>query len=168
MLTKDECFYALKNKCTVTNELYDFSLNHKDWYTQTKNDKYSFLQCKVPDSIAERDIVLNAFLKLNKRASIYLVPSWVYYTMHEDTYRTCAINLSLSNYDSTTFFNVGRFRRNQIHIHELKYEQDTYYAFNTKVRHAVLNKDKDRYVVSIGITDMSYQGLINKIINDKL
>jgi hypothetical protein len=96
------------------------------------------------------------------------MPAWVYYSMHTDTHRSCAINLSLHEYDSTTFFNVGRFRRNQVHIHELKYEKDTYYLFNTRVRHAILNKDNDRYVVSIGFNNISYDNLLDNIIKNNL
>jgi hypothetical protein len=164
MLLKEKCFYPIKTKCSVTNELQNFALSHKDWYTETKNDKYSFLQCKVPEQIIEKDYVLKTFCSnSNKHCAIYLMPANVYYTMHIDTYRKCAINLALDNYDSITFFKTGIFRRNQIHFHELNYEKDTYYIFNTTVKHGVLNRNNDRYVLSIGFNDIEYQSLIDRV-----
>jgi hypothetical protein len=53
---------------------------------------------------------------------------------------------------------------------ELNYKPHTYYAFNTKEPHSVVNLDKPRYLFSLEFNDSSftYKDLVSYIKNDLL
>lgn len=155
-LTKEDCFFPLKKKSPITSELLAYSQSVNDWESSTMSNKFSFLQSEIPSELVERDDVLKA-ISAFKKPHIYMMPAWTYYSLHTDTYRGVAINMAFAEYDAVSFFRAGSFRRNQMHIHELQYEVGTYYLFNTQVRHAVVNRGTDRWVVSAGIPGLSYE-----------
>ena len=155
--TQEDCFVELDYTCTIREELFEYAKTITDWETATENGKYSFAQCYAPLDIIKKDPFLSLF---NPR--ILKLSANTYYALHKDSYRQSAVNMLLSPCDSTTFFRVGDNRRNQYFICELEYKLDCLYVFNTQIKHAVLNKSSDRYMLSIGFTD-SFENLVSRL-----
>jgi hypothetical protein len=72
-----------------------------------------------------------------------------WYDWHTDETRQCAINMLIEGTDSQTFFG-NRISRDIVELTELTYEPLQYYLINTQQKHAVLNLNNTRYMLSIG------------------
>lgn len=149
-----DCFLKLNSKCTVTEKLRLFALSNTDWSSYSDKKGMTFEAIVVPQELIELDPILYFFweLKQKKPLLIFRLPAWTFYKLHKDDRRGAAINLPLDDYDSITFFDVGDYRKNQQKIVELKFEPNQYVLINTQIRHGVINKGKDRYLLSIGLS----------------
>jgi hypothetical protein len=147
-------YYKLNEKCKIRKELLEYAISNVNW---DPKENLTFLQTSIPKELIEKDLLLlNLANTLGRHydigVRIFKMPSWVYYNLHTDAYRPCAINMLLNDIsDSVSFFETASFRIGQIAIQELKYETDCLYLFNTQIKHAVLNKNEDRYVLSIAM-----------------
>lgn len=153
VFTQKDCFTKLKIESTCRQALYEYALTIKDWEIATQNDKFSFLQAEIPYSIVKNDKVISSIAtKFRVGARIFKMPKNTYYSLHRDGWRGSTVNMLLNDSaDSTTFFEINNFRRYQVNVINLKYEQNCYYLLNTRIRHAVINLDQDRFVFSMGL-----------------
>lgn len=153
--TQDHCFYKLKTKSTCREKLFNFATNSIDWTSSTRNDKYSFLQITVPNELICDDPVFQALENFNQKKvhpRIFKMPEKIYYALHIDSWRGAALNLLLNpSSKSVAFYNCGHFRTSQVHIEPVDYQMDTYYLLNTQIKHAVINLESDRYMLSLGL-----------------
>ena len=146
-----ECFYKLNVKSECRQKLLEYALSVEDWLEDTNNNQLTFLQKKVPINLVADDPVLGRLIKEDTRIKIFKTLANTFYHPHKDSHRGAAINLILNNdYNSHTFFTIGKYRTSQSHIKYLDYEKDTYYLLNTQIPHAVLTLNSDRYVLSFG------------------
>lgn len=73
-----------------------------------------------------------------------------FYRFHVDDFRGAALNLLLDGWDSQTYFSNTEEDPYLTEITELKYAQNKMYLLNTQIKHAVVNKNNLRYVLSMG------------------
>ncbi len=176
-LSQDALFLPLKTKCKVTADLMEWVKSMPSTYEEwTPTQGRTFMQKHVPDSIIKRDPILSHFREhLGPRAlAVLWMTPLTHYEMHIDKHRACGINFLL-NYedgsDSVSYFETGPFipgvRTRACHYCELQYEPDTFYAFNTHARHAVMNGANNRYVGTIAMP-CEYAALVAHIKKNNL
>lgn len=140
-------FKALPQKSSIFAELYYAVINAQptDWVPY-----YNFHAMPVSDEIVLRDPVLSQLRK--KRdfiAGVVALPPDTCYSWHVDTDRSAAINMLLyDNGCSRCLFAPQEFDVVTPFV-ELRYAPATYYAFNTKALHTVLNFNEPRFLFSL-------------------
>ncbi len=177
-LPQDALFLPLKTKCRVTADLMEWVKSMPATYEEwTPSRGKTFMQKRVPESIVKRDPILSHFhehLGPKGALTVLWMTPHTHYEMHVDYHRECGINFLL-NYDdgsdSVSYFETGPFIPGVVtrahHFCELQYEQDTFYAFNTHVRHAVMNGANNRYVGTIAMP-CDYAALVAHIKKNNL
>jgi len=137
-------YYEIPAKSLIAKELFEYALNTKNW-----QDYYNFKATQVPEEILLKDpFLVNLFLKHPFLAGIVQLSPYVCYDWHTDTRRGVGLNMILTpDIKSSCLFAEGEGA--QFKFQELCYKPDTYYLFNTQVRHTVINFDKPRYLFTL-------------------
>lgn len=154
---QNDCYIKLNLPLGDILELiyYEFNNNITKFYTSTykmrRIDLSKSLKQKIqsilPYNIADCGIFHNA-------------PNFVY-NWHTDKQRKCAINMLLV--EKNELFVTKFFYNNQ--FIETDYEKDIPILFNTQVPHFVTNNSRDlnRYILSLGCIDESYEQVKTKL-----
>jgi hypothetical protein len=151
----DNCFVKLTPKSTVRKELLELCTNDNSWIDPVVG---TFLQKKPPKDIIFKDPFLKHICEnyisgygFEECVHIFMIKPWTHYMMHTDVFRSSSINLLINDYtDSISYFQASKpYNKLHIGIKELNYEKDSYYLFNSKIPHAVTNREPARYVLSI-------------------
>ena len=123
-----------------------------------------------PDIWREEEILCS----LDKEFGFTLVglqkmPPYFNYNWHVDVTRGCGLNMLLSDGESHTFFAKPSRDDHRLmlgsnsSITQLKYEPDSFYAFNTRKLHCVYNLEKPRYIFTCEFSrengELSYERL---------
>ena len=90
------------------------------------------------------------------------------YKWHFDTGRNASINIVVDGFDSMCLFGDPALGNKFVNLTALNYKPNTYYLLNVKKFHSVYNFSNLRYVVSLGITDLSYQDTVEYLKHEKL
>lgn len=90
------------------------------------------------------------------------------YKWHFDTGRNASINIVVDGFDSMCLFGDPAPGNKFVNLTALNYKPNTYYLLNVKKFHSVYNFSNLRYVVSLGITDLSYQDIVEYLKHEKL
>ena len=137
------CYQKIPEKSTIVPEL--LALAEKgEW-----QDYIYWKAIPVSDELINKDPFLSKLRETRTfRAGILLTPPNSCYKWHVDTYRSVGVNLLIKHKDSHSVFTFDEENIN-VPVHELKYEEDTYYIYNTKVPHMVLNVDEPRYIMTL-------------------
>jgi hypothetical protein len=156
-------FYELNIKCTINEKLCDFVTQSQKWQV-----KSAFEYIEIPNNLIQMDQTIKYFVnEFNAEPLILRMSPNTFYRFHIDTSRTCAVNMLISGSDSNCYF--GQVSENEEiikNVTELKYSPNQYYLFNTKEKHAVLNKNNFRYLLSLGIYKLDYETVYNKYKKD--
>jgi hypothetical protein len=101
------------------------------------------------------------------QAAIIRMEANTCYRWHVDTDRVLALNMLLSNH--TKSYCTFKEPADEVNhpILRLNYKPDTYYLFNTKQYHSVLNFDEPRYLFSTQFDDpnLTYQDVMLEAID---
>jgi hypothetical protein len=149
-------FYsAFKNKSEIISD------NWKEFINQEWVSYYGFEAIPIPSIIWRQEKILRTIDKKFPFQSVGLIrlPINYNYNWHKDTNRGCGINMLLNHEKSHTFFedsitieanksNNEKYNFDEFGFPfiELKYEPNTFYAFNTQKLHCVYNFNKPRYL----------------------
>ena len=111
---------------------------------------YNFSALPIPHSCIYQDPF---FKKLSEKhqfhAGVLRLPPNTCYNWHVDTDRGVSINMLLEDDGQSRCLFLDGKGGTSFNFVELKYEPDTYYAFNTKIPHTVLNFSTTRYMFSV-------------------
>jgi hypothetical protein len=136
---------------------------------QNWQDYYNFKAIQVPIEMLSKDPFLVAlFHKHPFVAGIVQLSPYVCYDWHIDSRRGVGVNMLLTPEIKShcLFTNTEGV---QFPFEELVYEPDTYYLFNTQVRHAVINFYEPRYLFTIEFAadkdQLSFENLLEQIKN---
>ena len=137
-------YYEIPTKSVIAKELLEYSLTTQNW-----QNYYNFQATQIPDEILSKDPVLvDLVYKHPYMAGIIQLSPYVCYDWHTDTRRGVGVNMLLTpEIKSSCLFAKGEGV--QFKFEELPYKPDTYYLFNTQVRHTVINFDQPRYLFTI-------------------
>ena len=111
---------------------------------------YNFDAIRVPINMWTKDPFLLALAKKRDfHVGLLKMNPNTCYNWHVDADRMCGINMLLSQDGLSHCLFLAGSPGVVFETHELKYEPDTYYAFNTQINHMVLNFKKPRYLLSL-------------------
>jgi len=149
-------FYnAFKDKSQVISNNWKQLINQK-WVSY-----YGFEAMPIPSIIWRQEKILRKIDEQFPFESVGLIrlPVNYNYNWHKDINRGCGINMLLEHEKSYTFFEDSitieanksnneayNFDEFGFPFIELKYEPNTFYAFNTQKLHCVYNFKKPRYL----------------------
>jgi len=175
MNTKEnkELYYSkFKEKSSVISKVW------KDYINDEWTSYYGFEATTIPSIIWTQEKLLREINKKFpfKHVGIIRLSENYNYNWHKDTNRGCGINMLLEHNKSYTFFEANQIYNNESNNErynfnefgtkfiELKYEPNTFYAFNTQKLHCVYNFDKPRYLFTCEFqedhNELSYEMLI--------
>lgn len=138
-------FKQVNIKSNIADDLMDAALSCNNW---TKY--YSFSAMEVPEELIDSDEFLSELRTIrNFRGGILRMEPNTCYNWHVDTDRRVAINMLLcDDGNSKCVFAPNGFEIVNP-IVELKYKPSTYFAFDTKSYHTVLNFSEPRYLFGL-------------------
>jgi hypothetical protein len=157
-------YYKIPSRAVITKELLGFAATAQNW-----QDYYNFKAIQVPIEMLSKDPFLVAlFHKHPFVAGIVQLSPYVCYDWHIDSRRGVGVNMLLTPEIKShcLFTNTEGV---QFPFEELVYEPDTYYLFNTQVRHTVINFYEPRYLFTIEFVadkdQLSFENLLEQIKN---
>jgi hypothetical protein len=130
---------------SISENLFQHAMATQNW-----TQYYNFMATPVPSEILWADPFLSALA--NKRAfhaGILRMEPNTCYNWHVDTDRKVGLNMLLSDDGGSRCLFLDGEPGVVFKTHELDYQPDTYYVFNTQVPHMVLNTVKPRYLFSV-------------------
>lgn len=157
----NQYYYKIKQKSLIRNKALKIANDNSEWGIY-----YNFFIKLMPHDLILQDNFLNKlYLKHNFTAYILKTNANTFYNWHIDIDRPCTINMLLNIENKSHCFFSNNIDLPYFNFKELIYEKDTYYAFNVKEKHCVINFDKPRYVLSIGFKpiQLTYNELLNSI-----
>ena len=141
----NHAYIPVQVKSAIANDLLLYAQNTKDW-----TQYYNFMATSVPDEILWADPLFTALAnKLAFHAGILRMEPNTCYNWHVDTDRKVGLNMLLSDDGGSRCLFLDGEPGVVFKTHELDYQPDTYYVFNTQVPHMVLNTIKPRYLFSV-------------------
>ena len=154
-------YYEILTKSTIAKELLEFAKNPQSW-----ENYYNFKVVHAPVEILAKDPFLTELFRSHQfKAGVIQLNPYVCYDWHIDSRRGVGVNMLLNpEIKSNCLF--AKNEGVQFEFEELLYKRDTYYLFNTQVRHTVINFDKPRYLFTIEFLDdknhLSFDDLLVK------
>ena len=150
------CFSEINTKSTIRQELLELCNSEQNWVDPNIG---TFLQKVPPKDLVFKDKFLK-FICENFTSDyvtdvhVFMMRPQTHYMLHADRFRSASINLLINDVtDSISYFQISEVYKSQINIQELQYKLDTFYLFNSRVPHAITNRDLPRYLLSITLND---------------
>jgi hypothetical protein len=157
-------YYKIPSRSVITKELLEFAATAQNW-----QDYYNFKAIQVPIEMLSKDpFLVDLFRKHPFVAGIVQLSPYVCYDWHIDSRRGVGVNMLLTPEIKShcLFTNTEGV---QFPFEELVYEPDTYYLFNTQVRHTVINFYEPRYLFTLEFAadkdQLSFENLLEQIKN---
>lgn len=146
----NNAYYPIPYKSTILEDInmYINGLDNNSW-----NKYYNFNVSQLPNEIVYKDSVLKHLIdQIDLQVGILKMDPYTCYNWHIDTDRIVGINMLIHHNNSKCLFTQNS---NEVTfpIHELNYQPETYYIFNTKIPHCVINFDGYRYMLSLEFID---------------
>lgn len=111
---------------------------------------YNFSALSIPNSVLYQDPLFQKLAeKHDFQAGVLRLPPSTCYNWHVDTDRGVSINMLLEDDGQSRCLFLDGKAGVSFKFIELKYQPNTYYAFNTKIPHTVLNFSTTRYLFSV-------------------
>ena len=157
-------YYEIPSRSVIAKELLEFAATAQNW-----QDYYNFKAIQVPVEMLVKDPFLVAlFNKHPFVAGITQLSPYVCYDWHIDSRRGVGVNMLLTpEIKSHCLFTSAEGA--QFPFEELVYEPDTYYLFNTQMRHTVINFYEPRYLFTLEFAadkdQLSFESLLEQIKN---
>jgi hypothetical protein len=137
-------FYKLENTDRLIDTLSKEIQSNSGWF-----ESNGFEILNLPLHIFVETKLFPVIQQFKGTPLIFKLNPMTWYDWHTDETRQCAINMLIEGTDSQTFFG-NRLSRDIVELTELTYEPFRYYLINTQQKHAVLNLNNTRYMLSIG------------------
>jgi hypothetical protein len=157
-------YFKIPSRSVIAKELLEFAATAQNW-----QDYYNFKAIQVPTEMVAKDLFLMDLLRKHPFvAGIVQLSPYVCYDWHTDTRRGVGVNMLLTpEVKSHCLFTNAEGA--QFSFEELVYEPDTYYLFNTQVRHTVINFYEPRYLFTVEFAEnkdqLSFENLLEQIKN---
>lgn len=130
---------------SISESLFQYAMTTQNW-----TQYYNFMAIPVPAEIFMKDGFIE---KLGDKrmfhAGILRMEPNTCYNWHVDTDRKVGLNMLLSDDGGSRCLFLDGEPGVVFKTHELDYQPDTYYVFNTQVPHMVLNTTRPRYLFSV-------------------
>jgi hypothetical protein len=155
-------YYEIPNKSVIAKELLEFAKKPQSWEYY-----YNFKVIQAPVEILVQDPFLTELFRAHQfKAGIIQLNPYVCYDWHIDSRRGVGVNMLLNaEIKSNCLF--AKDEGVQFKFEELPYKHNTYYLFNTQVRHTVINFDQPRYLFTIEFLEDKDQLSFNNLLIQK-
>lgn len=160
----ENCFRAIEYKCPLRRYLLDviFFSEPSHWV-----DYYNFKALLLnPDFIRQDKFLGDLSKKREYMAGLLEIPESTVYNWHVDTDRHCGLNMLVYDDGQSRCLFAPKGEQVVMPVVELKYEPDTFYAFNTKIPHSVLNFTTKRYMFSLEFIGKDYRLTYDTLLSD--
>ena len=150
----DSCFKAIQHKCVLTPYLLEAILFSKpeNWVSY-----YNFQAILLNPNFVHQDPLLKDLAtKRDYMAGLLEIPASTVYNWHIDTDRHCGLNMLVYDDGQSKCLFAPEGMQVVMPVVELKYEPSTFYAFNTKAFHTVINFTDKRYMFSLEFVGKDY------------
>lgn len=155
-------YLPLKSTDNCHSKILEEIHSSKNWIV-----KYNFDVLPINPIVFLSSFLFQVIRKFNGIPVVLKMNPMTWYDWHVDSDRLCTINSLISGFESKSFFG-NKVNNDIISLTELKYELGRYYLLNTQSSHAVLNLSDERYVLSIGFKNHSYQTIREYLENNNL
>jgi hypothetical protein len=145
-------YYQLNTVSTIRTNILKYVESNDQWFSST-----GFDILKIPNELLDTTL-LSMKTELNGNVVALKMMPRTFYRFHVDARRYCAVNLLLTGFDSKCYFGDQTDDEEVIeNVTELQYDLDRYYLLNTRKKHAVMNGNTVRYMLSMGFNDYNYE-----------
>ena len=151
-MIEENCFSPFKQKSSIIQNYFDNEfISTVDKYSPVRY--FGWAGYPVPKSVWSKENVLekiNAQFPIMFAGFVMMGPNRQYH-WHTDVERGATINM-LMTHDHVSYSMFGEKDKEndaQNHILTIDYVRDTFYLFNTKKPHTVINFEQPRYLFSI-------------------
>lgn len=118
---------------------------------------YNFMALPIPDNILRDNKLLKALAKKRDfHGGLLMIPPNTVYNWHVDTDRNCGLNMLVYDDGQSKCIFAPEGMKIVMPTVELRYAPNTFYAFNTKVMHTVINFTTPRYMFSLEFIGKDY------------
>ena len=118
---------------------------------------YNFEALPLPWEVVSEDSLLVALAKKREfKAGLLKIPAHTVYNWHIDTDRHCGLNMLVYDDGQSKCIFAPEGLKIVMPAVELRYAPNTFYAFNTKVMHTVINFTTPRYMFSLEFMGKDY------------
>ena len=153
---------------------YDgYSLRSQLWDVISETDPkhwvpyYNFQALPVPADILHENPFLKALAqKRHYQGGMLKIPSHTCYNWHVDTDRNAGINMLVYDDGQSKCIFAPEGMKIVMPTVELRYAPNTFYAFNTKVMHTVINFTTPRYMFSLEFIGKDYGLTYDQLLAD--
>jgi hypothetical protein len=153
-IIQEDCFSEIKTKGQEIIPYLEELINKDNLLWEPH---FGFKAINIETNWIQREPALQQVNNISKikQLGVLKVPKKSTYNWHVDVYRLACINLLISkNHNSHTLF--GKYSNNNYYENfvcdfiELEYKPATFYLFNNKFTHSVVNLDhRDRFLLSL-------------------
>ena len=148
LLSIEDCYHKLGTLEKGIENYIDMSRldDESQWFSYLGFD----IQLLNRDIIKET-VILQQIDKVAPIDRIVLLsmPTNTTYNWHIDDHRKATVNLLLNNHSTSSCLFGKRLDDSKHTIRKLQYEPNTFYLFNTRVEHMVINNGERRFMLSM-------------------
>jgi hypothetical protein len=117
---------------------------------------YNFEALPVPMELIDDPLLVRLEEKRDFQCGLLKIPPHTVYNWHVDTDRNCGLNMLVYDDGQSKCIFAPEGLKIVMPAVELRYAPNTFYAFNTKVMHTVINFTTPRYMFSLEFIGKDY------------
>jgi hypothetical protein len=158
------CYERIQHKSTLHLGLLNmaFSAEPESWVPY-----YNFKALPVDKSILDQDpLFKDLSSKREFMGGLLEIPPNSVYNWHVDTDRHCGLNMLVYDGGRSMCLFAPEGEQLVMPVVELTYLPNTYYAFNTKIPHTVINLSRPRYMFSLEFMGKDYGLTYDELLSD--
>jgi hypothetical protein len=158
------CYERIQHKSTLHLRLLNMAFNAgpDSWVPY-----YNFKALPVDKSVLDQDpLFKDLSSKREFMGGLLEIPPNSVYNWHVDTDRHCGLNMLVYDGGRSMCLFAPEGEQLVMPVVELTYLPNTYYAFNTKIPHTVINLSRPRYMFSLEFMGKDYGLTYDELLSD--
>ena len=127
---------------------------------------YNFMALPVSKQLLDDPLLNKIAEKRDFQCGLLKIPPNTVYNWHVDTDRNCGLNMLVYDDGQSKCIFAPEGMKIVMPTVQLRYAHNTFYAFNTKVMHTVLNFTTPRYMFSLEFIGKDYGLTYEQLLED--
>ena len=159
----DTCFREIGKSGAISDMLLIFAMgaDDEDWMPY-----YNFQALPIPLSLLDDPLLHTLSQKREFQCGMLKIPPNTVYNWHVDTDRNCGLNMLVYDDGQSKCIFAPEGLKIVMPTVELRYAPNTFYAFNAKVMHTVINFTTPRYMFSLEFIGKDYGLTYDQLLAD--
>ena len=152
----------MSEMCYKKVDHYAYPLRSQLWDIITDTDPnnwlpyYNFQALPIPVQLLDDPLLSKLAEKRDFQCGLLKIPANTVYNWHVDTDRNCGLNMLVYDDGQSKCIFAPEGLKIVMPVVQLRYAPNTFYAFNTKVMHTVINFTTPRYMFSLEFIGKDY------------